>query len=141
MPSNDHASRSRSRSMIRVVMATPRSARMSASSSSSQSIGLFANVCASASKKFIEEIVSRDSRFVNRKSNHDLTNHAKISHALGPGFVRRLAKRTFQVVFHSVEDTVYKTTGLAPAESFCELYRFIDGDHRRDVVAVEHFIS
>src|SRR5438876_1180077 len=51
---SDHASRSCNLEMIRVVKETPRSARINACSSSSQSIGLPANCCASASKNFTE---------------------------------------------------------------------------------------
>ena len=53
IPSTDQASRSCSVLIMRVVIGTPRSARMSASSSSSQSIGLPANCWASASRNFM----------------------------------------------------------------------------------------
>src|SRR4051812_32410109 len=53
----DHASCSLSLSMIRIVMGTPRSARIIVASSSSQSIGLTENVWSSVSKNFIEQFV------------------------------------------------------------------------------------
>ena len=54
IPSKAQASRSWSVLMIRVVIGTPRSARISASSSSSQSIGLPLNCCARDCRKFID---------------------------------------------------------------------------------------
>src|SRR2546423_9862249 len=75
IPSSDHASWSCSFLRIRVVIGTPRSARMSDSSSWSQSIGLPLNCRASDWKKLGWLILSLVAQIVGRNNEFAITIH------------------------------------------------------------------
>src|SRR5713101_2274443 len=142
MPIRDQASRSCNVLMIRVVIGTPRSARMSASSSSSQSIGLFANVCASVSKKFMRWFVGRrSSPPSNWKGSQDGRPTTNLFRRVGRWFLHRFAQRTLQIVFHTIENPVNETSRIRATKSLGQLDRFVDRNDRRNVVAIKHFVN
>src|SRR5262249_36951926 len=48
---------------------------------------------------------------------------------------------TIEIFPNAVENSVYERTRLSAAKSFGELYRFVNRNHRRNVVAIEHFVD
>src|SRR3954453_14379499 len=103
--------------MIRIAIGTPRSARMSDSSTSSQSTGLPTNFSTSVRRNFIAK-------------------------AAAPLFLRsrRCPQGTREIVFHAIEDAVDESSRIAAAECLRQLDCFVDGNDRRDVVAIKHFV-
>src|SRR4051812_48700602 len=111
--------------MMRSVIGTPRSARISIASSSSQSTGRPVNFWTSDLRKFMELKVRQD----------------LILSALLGRLWRRFAQGPAQIALHPVEDAIDETSRIGPAKRFRELDRFIDRNDRRDVFAIKHFIN
>src|SRR6266480_2746821 len=53
----------------------------------------------------------------------------------------RFPRRPSQIFSDAVEDAVDKTAGFGAAKSFCQFNRFVDGNDRRNVVAIEHLVN
>ena len=63
------------------------------------------------------------------------------SNALLLRLANGVTQRAIQIVFDSVQNAVDETAGFAAAESLGEFDGLVDGDDRRDVVAIKHFVD
>src|SRR5207249_4309089 len=59
--------------------------------------------------------------------------------SLQTSLASRGARRSRQIRAQTIEDTVDERAGLARREFFRDVHRFVDADHGRDVVTIEHF--
>src|SRR2546421_4551160 len=127
---------------------------MSNSSSSSQSTGLPVNFWTSDLRKFIGLSCLASFRAKSRNpglrrstilgvlrlrcaSLRMTTDHALCRFV---AFLRRsFAQRAGEIILHSIENPIHEASRVRPAKSFRQLDRFVDGNHRRDVVAKKHF--
>src|SRR5690349_18477658 len=88
-------------------------------------------------------------------NNHELTRIILPSELRGCYFVIRnqtswplrisfghwFARGTVEIFADAVENAVHEFAGFGAAKSFGELDRFIDRNHRWDVVAIKHFVD
>src|SRR5262249_38272416 len=112
--------------MMRIVIGTPRSARMSVSSSSSQSIGLPANCFASDSRNFMfvvscrrsrgisgfdfQRLKKTDQKFIDVARNDNLVETLTLQPCNESRFLlHRLTSGAIQIFSDTVENTVHKS--------------------------------
>ena len=168
IPSRAHASRSCSVFMMRVVIDTPRSARMSPSSSSSQSMGLAVNCWASDWRNFISVLgvlnrrsfperralschversetslitISRPEESNNQRFFATLRMTMLLCASMNHGSLFTASRAGRSKSLHAIENAVYETPRLRAAVCFCQLDRFINRNDWRNVIAIKHLIE